>query len=283
MIYDETNQEIIIADHPQKNRCVVFTEDGKFLRQFYFPVNSWIRDLNDFDDQTLLAYNNVRESGLSDGNINQITPYVFLSKSDGSIVSRVNLSFPKRVSDTHVTYRASDGMRTITVNTPYKRIKYGQEFIIADRSSDTVFLLTQDKKVTPLFAKTPSSFDENQFITMFSVHFKLNNYLFFMTNTYNLPEVIKLNEKGQYIGSAVKMSYFVYDMHSSEVFVPIGKAPLGTNIDAPENTFVTHYPADILAGLLKKGRLDGKLKQVAQTINEEDNPVVEIIKYRLND
>jgi len=176
IVYDEANKEIFVADHFFKNRCAVYSEDGKFLRQFYFPPKSWITELYNFDEQTLLVYNGYNDNKSAD-DINQKMPYVFLSKKDGKVVSRVDVSLPKRIDDSHITYQAPDEIRAITI-TPNRNIKYGQELIIADRSSDTVFLFTQDKKLTPLFVRTPSAFDEDHIIVM-SVHFKTERYLFF--------------------------------------------------------------------------------------------------------
>ena len=178
IVFDEANKEIFVADQLSRNRCVVFSEDGKFLRQFNFPANSWIKDLYNFDDNTLLAYNQDRLRTLDD-DINQKIPYVFLSKSDGSIISRVNLSFHKRISDTQITNDSSIGMTGITIITNNRNSKFGDEFVIADRSSDTIFLLKKDKKLTPLFVRTPSVLNnENQLIVM-SVHYKTDKYLFF--------------------------------------------------------------------------------------------------------
>jgi hypothetical protein len=38
--------------------------------------------------------------------------------------------------------------------------------------------------------------------------------------------------------------------------------------------------ADRLVADLENGKLQGKLEQVAKTVDAEDNPVVEIIKYK---
>ena len=41
--------------------------------------------------------------------------------------------------------------------------------------------------------------------------------------------------------------------------------------DAPKNTYVDIIHADFLVDRLKNGKLIGKLKQVAETLKEEDN------------
>jgi len=73
----------------------------------------------------------------------------------------------------------------------------------------------------------------------------------------------------------------VLNLHTAQVFnVERDQVPRGGTIDTPQNTAVRSIQADILVERLENGELDGKLKQIAETIDEEDNPVVEIIKFR---
>ena len=284
--YDEVNKEIFIADVLSKKRCVVYSEDGKFLRQFNFPDGSWIGAIYNFNDTTLFAYNELRpaigESDSEEFQFNQQLPYVFLSKKDGSFISRLDLSFSERLSDRHITYTSNDVMRAIGIGYNTKKVKYGEEFIISDRSSDTVFLLTQDKNLKPLFVRTPSVFAKSQYHTVMSVHFKTEKYLFFVTITYDLPRVIELQDKGQNTQEAIQMKHFALDLHTGDFFMPVGEYPIGEDIDAPAYTVVSWRTSDFLIERLEAGRLDGKWKQIAQTIKEEDNPVVEIYKVKID-
>jgi len=289
IVFDEVNKEIFIADHSSRNRCVVYTEDGKFLRQLRFPTGSQITDLYNFDDQTLLAYNEVRiktsgwvTKGIEE--INQKMPYVFLSKKDGDEVSRVNLSLSKRISYYHMLGVENYTPRGVFVNTPNTNVKYGREFIIHDRSSDTVFLLTQDKKMTPLFTTTPSVFKDTKKIVFKYVHFKTDRYLFLMTMKYNVHKAVEVYEKGQNVSSVVRTDFFVVDLQTDEIFTPVGSHPVGREIDAPENTFVQFYFVGHLVDRLDNGKLEdgSELKRIAQALKEkkeEVNPIVEIIKY----
>jgi len=280
--FDEANKEIFVADIRTSKRCVVYSEEGKFLRQFHFPANSFVTDIYNFDDNTLLVYSDLRPNvgGWIEENIECIDvkmPYVFLSKSDGSLVSRVNISFEKRFSNNHIV-SVADGGSVIggVVATPNRRVKFGRNFVIDDRSADTVYLLTQDKKLTPLFVKTPSVFENKQIAVVSSVHFKMNEHLFFISLEYDVAHVVSLMEKRQSISPAVTNRYFAFDMQSGEVFATNRQAPRGTWMDAPENTVVNTYEASYL----HSHRVRGKLAELAKTVKEEDNHVLEIIKYK---
>jgi len=276
IVYDESRKEIFVADHLLRNRCVVYSEDGKFLRQFNFPPRSWIIQLCNFDDQTLLAYNGVSpgSANYSADDTNQEMPYVFLSKNDGSVVSRLDISLSQRVSERH-SIRVEQGMIPFVIRNN-NIVKSGQEFIIADSSSDTVFLLTKDKMLTPLFVRKPSVFDERPFIVS-SVNLRTDSYIFFSTFTYNWSDIIAQFERGQQ--PQIQSNYFAFDLRTGQVFSVSDGPGSSVFLDAPKGVTVRRLFPDDLIEDLENGKLEGKLREIAQNIGEEDNPVVEIINW----
>ena len=273
--FDEKMKEVFIADIENNNRCLVFSEDGKFLRQLNYPNGSWISELYNFDEQTLFAYNRHRNrSDDAPEDINQTMPYVFLSKKDGSVVSRLDLSFPERRSDTY-RLTTENGILPIRIGYTYN-VKFGQEYIIADKSTDTVYVLTQDKKLTPLFVRTPSVFDENQLISAF-VGFKTDTFLFFTTMSYDWHDLIKQYVETKDIRLPIPKS-LAYNIQTGQLF-SIPRSVAGIN-DAPKNTSGRLYNASFLVNNMENSRLNDGLRRIAATLDEEDNPVVEIIRYK---
>jgi hypothetical protein len=283
LVFDERRKELFVLD-AASNRCAVYSEDGKFLRQLNFPDSSSIafNGLYNFDEKTLLAYNRHLPRWDADG-INQRMPYVFLSKEDASVVSRVDLTFSERISDETRHIDTNQGMRRVFSVGTNNIVKYGQEFIIADRSSDTVYLLTQDKKITPLFVRTPSVFDTDKIIYL-SVHFRTDRYVFFGTSSYDFTQVRARIIDGQSFEHLFTTNSFAYDLHTGQIFTPVHSPRFAYMVDAPENTNVRWFSAGRLLDWLEEGRLDGrKLKQIAQAISEEKdevNPVIEIAKLK---
>jgi len=292
LVFDENGQEIFIADDTGTNRCAVYSVDGKFLRQFHFPSNSYITDLYNFDDETLLAYNGIpRAMSMieqypelikhikempEEFHINQKMPYVFLSKKDGSFVSRLDVLLPQRLSDNY-KIKINGNDITWSISSRSSILKSGRECIISDRSSDTVFLLTQDKKLTPLFVQSPTVIDKKYVIY---INFKADNYLFF----YTLP-LPPFYDWGGLIEQYIKelpvkspTNFFMFDLHTGHIFSIEGSEFYC--VDLPEKTAVRSITADSLIEDLENGKLHGKLKIIAQNIKEEDNPVVEIIRFK---
>ena len=281
LVFDENRNEIFVDDAARR-RLVVYSEDGRFLRQLNYPEQLYagLDNLFNYNDQTLLAYNR-RVHNLDTDDINQIMPYVFLSKEDGSVVSRVDLSFPVRISEDRQTEISPEhGSRVYSVSTN-NIVKYGQEFVIADRSSDTVYLLTQDKKLTPLFVRTPSVFDTDRVIYL-SVHFKTDRYIFFGTASYDFTRVVERLREGHPYGHLFTTRSLAFDMQTGQIFSSVRSPRHNYLVDAPKNIAVNWFHADWLIDWLEEGRLDGrKLKQIAEAIaqeKEEVNPVVEIAK-----
>ena len=156
-------------------------------------------------------------------------------------------------------------------------IKYGNEFMIVDRSSDTIFVLTQDKKLTPLFMRTPSVLNDNPLFSM-SVSYRTDIYLFFESITYNWTEISQrfLSGLGADLPPARK---FAYNMQTGQLF-SVNKGPTVHTVDVLGKSEVNLLQAYQLIERLENGELDGKLKQVAEKIDAEDNPIVEIIRYK---
>jgi hypothetical protein len=273
IVFDEKAQEVFVADNVT---CLVYAPDGRYLRKFNYPDSARVSNLYDFDEHTLLAYCAYRaRSNDAPEDINQTMPYIFLSKKDGSVISRLDLSFQKRVNS-RIIIQTEQGIVPITISAGANKVKFGQEFIIADRSSDTIYMFSQDKKLIPLFVRTPSVFNEDHIIAL-TVEFKTDTYLFFSALSYDKNKITAQFLNNQQMTLDV-LRTFAYNLHTGQLF-SIPKIPSGVVAGAPKNTAVRTMEAFYLLEGLENDKLKGKLKQVAQEIDADANPVVEIIKY----
>ncbi|MDR1369719.1 MAG: hypothetical protein LBJ72_06295 [Dysgonamonadaceae bacterium] len=124
-------------------------------------INTLVKELKvfNFDDETLLVYEDVIvDPGIKDKDKDKDkakkNPYNLISKKDGSLISVLNIRLPKRYSN-RIVEMVGKGWREILVYYE-SSMYYGQDFAIADISSDTLYLLTQNKKLTPLLTRKPS-------------------------------------------------------------------------------------------------------------------------------
>ena len=279
LVFDESRKEVFIVDIANR-ACLVYSEDGTIARQLKFPDNYWnsSNKLYNLDDQTLLAYHGYRpRSGVDEiYEEYQIIPYLFLSKEDGSVVSNVEISLPERIPE-NMHYRGGGSVSTNNM------FRYGQDFVIADRSSDTVYLLRRDKRLDPLFVRTPSVFDST-LIVYLSISFKTDRSLFFGISSYDFTKMEERLAEGHQYGHIFTSRSLVYDLHTGQMFTVIHSPRFNASIDSPENTGIRWFSAARLISWLEEGRLDGeKLKQTAQIIKDgqrESHLVVEITKIR---
>ncbi len=277
--FDEKREELFILDL-QKNTILVYSLEGLFKRSFRTPPKSFIKEIYHFDDSILLCYSEYREDwGLDE--INQKMPYIYLSKEDGQVLSRVEISFLKRISDRIPIYEDGKMVGMMTLSTGGRNCKFGREFVISDKSSDTIYSLLPNKNLLPMLVRTPSVHHTNPLITL-TVNLKTDRFLFLTIAVldFNMAKNTK----------SYPVYGLVYDFQNRQIYRPVIRnadnpsretniSPL-FNVDVPQNTSAQLIDSDRLVELLGEGKLYGNLKQVAQALEEEDNPVLMLIKFK---
>jgi len=153
----------------------------------------------------------------------------------------------------------------------------GQDFIISDISCDTLFRLKPDKSITPLVRQTPSVHRTDPKIYLSSL---------LQTEKYMLLRRDKMTpDSKDYITT------LLYDFSNGEI-VEVGSSrypflngdwkaqfhSIKPEAATPKNTLVFTIQAHLLHEYSEY--TTGVLAQIASTIDEEDNPVVMIAKFR---
>ncbi len=276
-VYDNENQEIFVYDNSMF-KILVYSKTGQFKREIRLPRNRKIECLKNFDDNLILALKNDISKSNSDTDPND---YVLISKKNGEIISTVK-SVQKTVP-TSFTWRSN--FEDIYVKTPMVTIiKDGEDFLLSDISSDTIFLLQKNKRLTPFLFRRPSVSGTNLPILL-QVSLKTDKYVFLDKTIYN-PKSKTLNdffEGSKTIGM---------DIITNEIF-----EPFFYNRDFPNkksfNKITSFSPecigknmgakpiyADILVEAFKNGELSGQLKQITSKLREDDNPVIMILSFK---
>jgi hypothetical protein len=273
--YSPEERELFITDYMLLHRIQVYSIDGLYKRTLNHP-GSWITSIYNFDSETLLAYEdpdfNTRKQN------NEIfTPYLFLSKEDGSIISKANISFKKedRVSASKVI--VIDKYRSFQATISQTNIikSNNDNYIIGDLSLDTIFMVKNDKSITPIIIKKSKN-DSGTNLLSFLVY-KNDKYSFFSIGDFNLDSLRKNNNLK--IGS----KYLLYRASDGQV----NEIKL-YNEDYPE------YEIDIngigrvsqkgyasysieaykLVDAFKNDNLKGELKVIASKLTDDDNRVL---------
>ena len=271
---DETKREIYIVDHPQKNRIMVYSFDGDFIRKLSLPAKTTIGTIHNFDNETLLCEDNNHRNGNK-------KPYFLISKQNGHIINELDIIFNKeRISPRFYQKTGEKGVMAIAYG--YNPIiRFNEDFIIGDISHDTIYQYSKNKTLTPILVKTPSIYSQDPQI-MVIPEFKTPK-LFFLERTerkFNFEE-----KKG------FEREKIVYDYNSGFFYKYVLKNKDYPNQNfylnsggyayrAEKNTLCQFIPAEELIEANDNGELHGPLKEITKTLKIDDNPVLMIIKFK---
>ena len=275
--FDEKAKEIFVSEwYSPIPKILVYSENGAYKRELPCPSN-FQPNLYNFDDETLFVYDEYGIFGM-EGYSNQ--PYLFMSKKDGSFTDSLNIHLPVRLSNVFVWHGEENGQQMTYsrgVRISYNR-SYGNNFLIADWSADTIYRLTSQKELQPMIVRKPSMQSTDPKIL-------LSNFL--ATDNFILLGVHHMDYNALKNGESISQKQLMYDFGIGEINVYRLKnrdITSSTNVmimDAitPENTGITTYDTAFLFELDERGEIKGDLKELLKTLKEEDNPVLAKIKF----
>lgn len=273
-MYDEKAQEIFVLDDIRQHRILVYSIDGRFKRKLSLHRECKLDKIVDINDSIFLAKRSELFMRFDDKGFD----YLLMSKKDARLISALPISSPKRLS--RVFTGIVDGKRNTYLTFPWNSItKDARRSIIADKSSDTVYLIQKDAKLKPLFVRKPSVLGVNPTI-LIDVTKLTDRYFFFTKEVYDYEGD---NAKG------ITNSYeLAYDRNKHELFEMelensdfLSKS-LGFfwTISTRKNQVATHFNASELYEAFREDKLSGRLKEIAAAIKEDDNPVLMIITFK---
>ena len=277
--YDEKNSELFIFDRSSQ-KILVYQSDGVYKRTLSCPELRL--NIFNFDEELLFAYDDYMVP--SPDKKYSKRPYVFLSKKDGKVISDLDITFDERYSNiiikNVVDNEGKPALMPLTVTVPATNFSDGQNFIISDFSSDTIYQLNRKKELVPFLVRTPSIHENGRIKHLLSMLLKTKNFVYLRTTEIDL-DISDSRAK-------VPLTDIFYDLNDNNMFVASWVNNDITSIknwnfqaaETSENIGVCFIEAYVLLEASKAGILKGKLQQVASELNEEDNPVVMIAKFK---
>ncbi|RHO73840.1 6-bladed beta-propeller [Parabacteroides sp. AF48-14] len=268
MILDESNSEIFVIS--MGNKILVYDLYGQFKR--CLNLDREVSSVFDYDKSNLIGYD------MSDyhnkGKDRSKSYHVIISKQDGSITREIFIPF-KTINTPIVTN--GDGF---VANYSYQiRLSHGKCTLI-ETSADTLYNYAPDGTLSPFIVRTPSA----QAMTP-----EVFLYMGIYTDRYYFMEAVK-NVFNFEKGNGFFADVLMYDKEEKAIYQvtvcngdyaekrPVAMTAKPINRDV-EN--VTSLNASQLVEIYKKGQLkDGKLKEIASRLDEEDNPVIMLIKQK---
>ena len=268
IILDEDKEEIFVNDIFTK-KIYVYDLFGNFKRSLNHKEGSgsmFYTECYNYDRDNLICYDSYNEEIV----------FVLVSKQDGSITKELKVPFKEKkdLMARNGTYSVSPG--------PYRPIiPHNGNWILSEFSSDTVYTLLPDYSLRPFMVRTPSiqSMDPE---VMIKIRLMSDSYYFMETveNKYNFET-----------NTGFSTNYFVYDTKEKAFggyLIYNGDYSIKKEIYMSSLRPVNHeielcqsLEAHQLIESFEKGELkDGKLKEIAAKLDEDDNVVIMLIKHK---
>ena len=272
---DEDNGEMFVNDYYSK-KFFVYDLYGKFKRSFRYNDGTKYLDVFNFDKNNLICYDNsiLERNGEV---VNNLSCFAIISKQDGSISREIQIPF-KMIKSPITSFEG--GKYAIFPSGNYSIIPYQGNWILREASSDTVYRYSMDDRMSSFIVRTPSIQSMNPEVFLF---------LRTLTDRYYFMETLK-KEYDFETKRGYPRKFFMYDKQEKAFFgynVYNGdfssKREIYMNALSPVNHEIASWQnleADDLFDAYKKGHLKGKLKDIAASLKEEDNPVIMLVKHK---
>ncbi|GHT10480.1 hypothetical protein FACS189426_10750 [Bacteroidia bacterium] len=267
---DEDNNEMFVSG---SRKTVVYDLYGKFKRSFNHKKDTKTTgyfDIFNYDKDNLICYDKHNEE----------IAFVLISKQDGSIIKEIKIPFKKKKL---LMQFSTKGSATTAVGPPdahHSIIPFKGDWILLELSSDTVYTFLPDYSLCPFLVRTPSIQSMNPEVHLILRLFS-DRYYFMETikNVYDFnknrgfPKTFMMYDKQE----RAMFNYAVYNgdyTTKKEIYMSITR-PVNHEIES-------WYPLEAhqLVESYKNGELKGKLKEIAAKLDEEDNPVIMLIKHK---
>lgn len=261
----------------------VFNFDGTRKRILNLPQSVWPGVFRNYDADHFFYYNIRNFANPEEEDKYLEEPYFLISKKNGE-VKPLHVVLKKRFLNSIVKTEKTDGGWYVASGVTFYTspvIKNGNKVVIADWAGDTIFYLEKNV-LKPLLAKSPSALTVDPPV-LFSVYMKTNRYTFMASAVMDPNLYYKGNQQ-------IPALDFMYDHFTGEICSPriVNKdydSERGAYLDTylcelPENYGAASFPVSYLKVALQKGQLSGKLKEIALQVQEDDNPVLMLVKFK---
>lgn len=273
VVYDKYKDEVYVNSYAIR-KILVYGRDGKFHRSLpYFDKKLVFSEIILTDKYLLCCDHHISS--------NKGNTFSLVSKTDGKLISEIPYHIIQKVYNTKKTYidlgnnTGTNQYTTLFDYTPMYETDFG--VMLNELASDTIFLLSKEHKKVAKVVREPSiNSTKGQNKVLVSE---------FITNKYHFLSSYKLESSN---GSKYKHKYLMIDLNSGEISEPYfyndrdfsSKKEVNIGGRLIPGIMVSPRLALLLKAADKKGDLKGKLKEITDKLDENDNPFLRITKFK---
>ncbi len=267
VILDEANGELFANDGPS-SKIQVYDMDGNFKRTLQYRKGAFVSNIYNYDKDHLLC-----QDTYAPENTDSKHSFFLLSKQDGTI-ENIQIPYEEKIS-TVIVKKVGD---MVYGNAPRNSLitPVQDKWILTEPSTDTIYMSGSHGDLHPFMVRTPSVRTMDPEIFLFPG---------VLTSRYYFLQAVKKEcdfEKNQ----DMPKTDLVFDKQENRIYqYTVYNKDFNKRIEDMsarcingETAFYVTLEANELVEAYKKGRLDGPLKVIATKLNEEDNPVIMIVK-----
>jgi hypothetical protein len=272
---DEDKGELFVNSHSSR-RILVYDPEGNFKRSLKLKQNTLYRGIYNFGRDHLICYDGATSD---DGESNE-QPFMLISKQDGSITRGIEIPFEEKIITAVIKKDEANNMTWgASPSTHYAIIPHLDGWIVVEPSADTLYRYAPDHTMAPFIVRTPSVQSTDPKVFLFPS---------ILTDRYYFMEAVKREfdfEKDE----GFPGTNLVYDKQEKSIY---RYTVYNGDYSSPKEIFMNlrsinteiaswqRLDAPNLVEAYKKGELKGRLKEIAAGLNEEDNAVIMLIKYK---
>ncbi|WP_439809363.1 6-bladed beta-propeller [Parabacteroides distasonis] len=278
IVLDEERQEIFINNH-YSGKIIVYDLEGNFKRSFKQRENYFYDEIGIFDKDRLICHDGYLSFDKEETKRNF---FMLVSKQDGSIEE---LAIPYDQLKTELIIKQVDGKPRDWSVRNRQLIPHKDGWLLTDLSADTIYRSSPDMKLKPFIVRIPSVQSMDPEIFLFP-NVLTDRYCFmqtvkkdfdFKTNTDLERTDLMYDKETNKIHEITLYNSDYLEKVSVKIMFEISTLSFFNNEGA---VFSKSLPAHELVDAYKEGKLRGPLKKIASHLDEEDNPVIMIAKYK---
>ena len=283
VILDEDNGELFVID--LFNRILVYDLSGGFKRSFNSKESTRLSHPYNYDNDNFICLGEPP----FDPSSTSSRSFLIISKHDGSITNEIQIPYIEEKALGGVQIKVDDNggwiMSTMTTFF-YPLIPYRNDWIVTEFLSDTVFTSLKDQSMRPFITRTPPRKKISHATLLFPG---------ILSDRYSFMASIKEDVSTKPMwpipnNPVMTVTNLAYDRQQRAIFTPTvyngdfsdkrEVSMFQKTADNSEVAFWLSLEAPKLINDLKKGLLKGSLKEIAEKLDEDDNPVIMLVKYK---
>ena len=278
--YDEQADELFVNSH-YSDKVFVYDSEGNYKRSFDYLDGTLYDPIKILDEERLIAYDDYFEY---DKVPEKRDCYLILSREDGRLLEKIHIPYEEKKSliimrrDLNGKLTGNWGIRN-TLMPPYQ-----DGWLLIEPSADTIYTYSASRGLMPLIVRTPSVQGMDPEVFLFPTIFT-DRYVFMQAveRSFNFgvdKDVPRTNliydktEQTAYEGEVINR-----DFEGMPVNLWFAHRVI-MEFNDDEIAFATRLEAPDLVEAYNDGKLRGPLKEIASSLDEEDNPVILIAKYK---